>query len=171
MNLARIFQEKEIRDFISESWAVSAPMTLIMVFDFLIGIADIYVAGKIGKEIQPHTASWACLFRFHHHRQRPYDGNRLRHSRFQLRRQRRTRQGHILYDHRRYGGGFLFGNARSNSHPSGDKTWSISGKPQTAGDTLARSMPGGSSFIYILLNTNGILRSCKKVRLSLGTMA
>ena len=52
MNLAKIFQEKEIRNFIAESWAVSAPMTLIMVFDFLIGMADIYVAGRIGKEIQ-----------------------------------------------------------------------------------------------------------------------
>ncbi len=30
---------------------------------------------------------------------------------------------------------------------------------------------GGLIFHYILLNTNGILRSCKKVRLSLGTMA
>ncbi len=93
MNLARIFQEKEIRDFISESWAVSAPMTLIMVFDFLIGIADIYVAGKIGKEIQPHTASWSSLFRFHHHRQRPYDGNRLRHSRLSAPETKKTRQG------------------------------------------------------------------------------
>jgi hypothetical protein len=27
-------------------------MTLIMVFEFLIGITDIYVAGKVGKESQ-----------------------------------------------------------------------------------------------------------------------
>ena len=50
MNLTKVFQEKGVRDLLSESWSVSAPMTLIMVFEFLIGITDIYVAGKIGKE-------------------------------------------------------------------------------------------------------------------------
>jgi putative MATE family efflux protein len=42
----------KFKDLASTSWAVSWPMTLIMFFEFLMGLADVYVAGKIGKEIQ-----------------------------------------------------------------------------------------------------------------------
>ena len=52
MRYANFFKDKEIGRFISESWSVSAPMTLIMVFEFFTGITDIYIAGKISKEIQ-----------------------------------------------------------------------------------------------------------------------
>lgn len=51
-NLTAIFQDKKIKSIMSESWSVSWPMTLIMFFIFLIGFADVYVAGKFGKEIQ-----------------------------------------------------------------------------------------------------------------------
>jgi putative MATE family efflux protein len=37
---------------ISRSWSVSWPLTLIMVFEFLIGLTDVYIAGKVSKEIQ-----------------------------------------------------------------------------------------------------------------------
>jgi multidrug resistance protein, MATE family len=40
------------RALLKESWLVSWPMTLIMFSDFLIGITDIFVAGRISKEIQ-----------------------------------------------------------------------------------------------------------------------
>ena len=40
------------KDLIRESWSVSWPMTLVMFFIFIIGLADVYVAGRIGKEIQ-----------------------------------------------------------------------------------------------------------------------
>jgi len=45
-------QEERIRLLFRQSWAVSWPMTLIMFFLFLIGLTDVYVAGRIGKEIQ-----------------------------------------------------------------------------------------------------------------------
>jgi hypothetical protein len=48
----KIFEPQNIRHFISESWANSWPMTLIMFFEFLIGLTDIYIAGRVGKEIQ-----------------------------------------------------------------------------------------------------------------------
>lgn len=38
--------------FVSRSWSVSWPLTLIMLFDFLIGLTDVYIAGQVGKEIQ-----------------------------------------------------------------------------------------------------------------------
>jgi len=52
MRLLTLFKKEEIRSFISRSWSVSWPMTFIMVFEFLIGLTDVYIAGKVSKEIQ-----------------------------------------------------------------------------------------------------------------------
>jgi len=41
-----------LRPHVRECWAVSWPMTVIMFFIFLIGLADVYVAGRINKEVQ-----------------------------------------------------------------------------------------------------------------------
>ncbi len=41
-----------VRAFISRSWSVSWPMTLIMFFEFLIGLTDVYIAGRVSKEVQ-----------------------------------------------------------------------------------------------------------------------
>jgi len=48
-----------VRSLIKESWAISWPMTLIMFFDFILGMTDVFVAGRIGKEIQ---ASYGLAF-------------------------------------------------------------------------------------------------------------
>lgn len=48
----KFFDNPEYRHIIKESWAVSWPMLLIMAYEFLIGIADIYIAGFFGKEAQ-----------------------------------------------------------------------------------------------------------------------
>jgi hypothetical protein len=48
----KIFERQNIRHFISESWSNSWPMILIMFFEFLIGLTDIFIAGRVGKEIQ-----------------------------------------------------------------------------------------------------------------------
>jgi len=52
MVLVKIIKDKRIKAIVAESWAVSWPMTLIMFFEFLIGITDVYIAGKFGKEVQ-----------------------------------------------------------------------------------------------------------------------
>lgn len=41
-----------LKSIINESWSMGWPMTLIMFFEFLIGLTDVYVAGKFGKEVQ-----------------------------------------------------------------------------------------------------------------------
>jgi multidrug resistance protein, MATE family len=50
--LSGIFGREDLRFFVSRSWAVCWPMTLIMLFEFLIGLTDVYIAGRLGKEIQ-----------------------------------------------------------------------------------------------------------------------
>lgn len=52
VRLLEILKRKEVTSTISHSWSVSWPLTLIMVFEFLIGLTDVYIAGKISKEIQ-----------------------------------------------------------------------------------------------------------------------
>lgn len=43
---------ENIKPLIKESWAVSWPMTLIMFYEFLMGMTDVYVAGRISKDVQ-----------------------------------------------------------------------------------------------------------------------
>ena len=52
MKFPEIIKDKNTKEVILESWSVSWPMTLIMFFEFLIGITDVYIAGKFGKEVQ-----------------------------------------------------------------------------------------------------------------------
>lgn len=40
------------KGYLQNSWSNSWPIVLIMFFEFLIGITDVYIAGKISKEIQ-----------------------------------------------------------------------------------------------------------------------
>lgn len=47
-----LLKRKDIRSYISRSWSVSWPMTLMMFFEFLIGLTDAYIAGRVNKEIQ-----------------------------------------------------------------------------------------------------------------------
>jgi putative MATE family efflux protein len=43
---------EDLKGTLSRSWSLSWPMTLIMFFEFLIGLTDVYIAGKVGKEVQ-----------------------------------------------------------------------------------------------------------------------
>jgi MATE family multidrug resistance protein len=47
-----LLKREDIRSYIFRSWSVSWPMTLIMFFEFLIGLTDVYIAGRISKEVQ-----------------------------------------------------------------------------------------------------------------------
>lgn len=50
--IIRRLKEERVRALFRQSWSMSWPMTLIMFFLFLIGLTDVYVAGRISKEIQ-----------------------------------------------------------------------------------------------------------------------
>jgi MATE family multidrug resistance protein len=43
---------EDFRGILSRSWSISWPMTLMMFFEFLIGLTDVYIAGRVGKDIQ-----------------------------------------------------------------------------------------------------------------------
>lgn len=52
MIFEKIFKDEKTKALARESWSVCWPMAVIMLFVFLIGLTDVYVAGKLGKEIQ-----------------------------------------------------------------------------------------------------------------------
>jgi len=62
MTLANLLKNEKIKTLAWESWAISWPMTLIMLCVFLIGLTDVYVAGKLGKEIQASYGIAAQLY-------------------------------------------------------------------------------------------------------------
>ena len=41
-----------LKSYASRSWSVNWPITVIMFFEFLIGLTDVYVAGRVSKEVQ-----------------------------------------------------------------------------------------------------------------------
>ena len=52
LNYLKLLKREDIRLYVLRSWSVSWPLTVIMVFEFLIGLTDVYIAGKVSKEIQ-----------------------------------------------------------------------------------------------------------------------
>ncbi len=47
-----LFKSENLRSFVSRSWSISWPITVIMFFEFLIGLTDVYIAGRVSKEVQ-----------------------------------------------------------------------------------------------------------------------
>lgn len=44
--------KEDLLCYVNRSWSVAWPMILIMLFEFLIGLTDVFVAGRVGKEVQ-----------------------------------------------------------------------------------------------------------------------
>lgn len=61
MKLHGIFNPEKRKIFLN-SWSISWPMIIIMLIEFLVGITDVYIAGKLGKEIQASVGFVAQLY-------------------------------------------------------------------------------------------------------------
>src|SRR6056297_1891851 len=48
----RHLQSSGIRSHLDSIWRLAWPQTLMMVFHFLIGFVDVFVAGRIGDDVQ-----------------------------------------------------------------------------------------------------------------------
>jgi len=51
-DIPKFLRRDDVKSYLEESWTVGWPMVLIMFFVFLISMADVYIAGRIGKEVQ-----------------------------------------------------------------------------------------------------------------------
>lgn len=173
MRYANFFKDKEIGRFISESWSVSAPMTLIMVFEFFTGITDIYIAGKISKEIQATYGFVVQLyFIFIIIANALTTGTVSVVSRL-FTSQDRNELGKAVFSILIIAAcaGVIFGISGIVFTPHLMRIVKIPEELKPVGIPLAQIYATGLIFHYLLINTNGILRSCNKIRTSLGTMA
>ncbi|OPY83398.1 MAG: MATE family multidrug exporter [Syntrophorhabdus sp. PtaU1.Bin153] len=163
----------DVKLFASESWSVSWPMTLIMFFEFLTGLTDIYIAGRVGKEIQ---ASYGFIIQVYF--VLIIVGNALTVGSVSVISRLftgDTRNGltEAIYSTLILSvvAGCALGCAGIFLTGSIVHLVNIPLELKPLATPLGRIYAAGLLFHYILIQTNGILRACKKVKSSLKTMA
>ena len=60
--LKHIYRNKRIRFLLSDSWKMSWPLIIVMFLEFLVSITDVFVAGRIGKEVQAAVGFTSQLY-------------------------------------------------------------------------------------------------------------
>jgi MATE family multidrug resistance protein len=169
----KIFEDHNIRNFISESWSNSWPMILIMFFEFLIGLTDIYIAGRVGKEIQA-TYGFVIQLYFVF----IILANAITAGTVSVISRLFTAGDKNVLNNAVYStvvttiiSGVIFGAAGIFFTPFLITLVNIPAELKNFAIPLGKIYAAGLLFHYIVINTNGILRACKRVRVSLKTMS
>jgi MATE family multidrug resistance protein len=176
VGLKQFCRMDDIACFIARSWEVAWPMTLIMFFEFVIGLTDVYVAGRISKEVQAAYGFvvqiyFICIV----------VANALAVGTVSIVSRLSTDQGPNARENLSVAvfssvvtaalAGLVVLLAGIVSLPH------VAGLLNIPGDVKAYVLPlskiylVGVVFHYVLINGNGVLRSCQMVRKSLKTMA
>jgi multidrug resistance protein, MATE family len=173
LSLKAIVKRKDIREFSAEGWAVAWPMTLIMFFEFLIGLTDIYVAGRLGKEVQAAYGFVIQLYFVF-----IIVGNALSMGAVSVVSRIFTSNDSEGLTESVYstivttiGVGMVLGAAGFVLTPSIIHLVNIPAPLKPLAVPLGKIYAAGVVFHYVLINTNGILRACKRIKASLKTMA
>ncbi len=148
-------------------------MILIMFFEFLIGLTDIYIAGRIGRDVQ---ASYGFVIQMYF--VFIIIANALTAGTVSVISRLFTAGDKNLLNNAIYSvivttiiAGILFGIAGIFLTPFIVNSVNIPNELKPFAIPLGEIYACGVLFHYILINTNGILRACKNVRLSLKTMS
>ncbi|MFH0827121.1 MAG: MATE family efflux transporter [Candidatus Omnitrophota bacterium] len=171
--LRQRFREVGIRSLIQTSWEVCWPMVFIMFFIFLIGFSDVYVAGRISKEVQASYGVVAQMYFIFSiigfaltvgsvsviSRVFTSSKNDALHTAVDSSLMSAAVAGVLLSITAMIFSRFLI---QSLNIPEVLKGYAVS---------LMQIYSFGLLFNYMLLNSNGILRACKMTRKSLVTMA
>jgi MATE family multidrug resistance protein len=168
-----LLKTEEVRALVRESWAVSWPITVIMFFEFLIGITDVYVAGRMGKEIQ---ASYGFIIQIYFIFVAL--GNALTVGSVSVTARLFTSGNNEGLRAAVYSSivtasflGLVFGVAGVLFTDYIIGLLSIPEAMKPLAIELGRIYAAGLFFQAFLINTNGILRACNRVKVSLRTMA
>lgn len=172
-HIKNLLKREDIRSFISRSWAISWPMTLIMFFEFLISLADVFIAGKISKEVQAAYGFVTQIYFVF-----TVIGNALTVGTVSVISRLCQSMEDEAYSKAVFStvvttsiAGFILGIAGIFLTPLIFDLLNIPEVLKQFGRPLAAIYAGGLIFHYILINTNGILRACKGIQKSLRTMA
>jgi MATE family multidrug resistance protein len=173
IRVLKYLKREDIRFSISRSWSVSWPLTLIMVFEFLIGLTDVYIAGRVSKDIQ---ATYGFVIQLYFILivianaltvgtvsvvSRLYtsgDKTELNKAVFSS----------VIAS---VGAGILLAMAGIFFSPTIIKYFNIPEELKHFAVPFIKIYAMGLLFHYLLINCNGILRSCQMVKKSLKTMA
>jgi putative MATE family efflux protein len=173
INIKSLLNREDIRKFISESWSVGWPMMIIMFFEFLIGLVDIFVAGRISKEIQAAYGFVIQLYFIF-----IIVGNAFSVGAVSVVSQIFTSKNNDRLVESVYSTvvativlGVILGISGIFLTPVLIDLLHIPAELKPIATPLAKIYAAGVLFHYLLINTNAILRACKGVRDSLRTMA
>ena len=176
MGLKRYCRMEDIACFVSRSWELSWPMTLIMFFDFLISLTDVYVAGTISKEVQAAYGFVAQIYFI-----LIVVANALTVGTVSVVSRLFTDQGSSTHESVSVAifssivaatlAGLVVLVAGIISLPHVVGLLNIPSNVKTYVLPLSKIYLVGIVFHYGLINGNGVLRSCERVRKSLKTMA
>lgn len=173
MSFISFLRKEEVRGYISHSWKLSWPMILIMSFEFLIGLTDVFVAGRVNKEIQAaYGFVIQSYFIF------IVVANALTVGAVSV-----VSRMFSAHDREALGSavsssvaasaaaGFVIGLSGFFCAPAIIRFVNI--PPQLTGYVIpmVQIYAGGVVFHYMLINSNGIMRSCNMILRSLKTMA
>ena len=173
MRLLELFRREEIRSYISRSLSVSWPLTLIMVFEFLIGLTDVYIAGKVSKEIQATYGFVIQLyFIFIVIANALTVGTVSIVSRLYTSGDK-TELSKAIFSSlfAAAGAGIVLAIAGIFFSPEIIRFLNIPGELKNFAISFIEIYALGLIFHYLLINGNGVLRSCQMVKRSLKTMA
>ncbi len=164
---------ENVRCFVSRSWQIAWPMTLIMFFEFLIGLTDVFIAGRVGKDIQAaYGFVIQVYFIFIVVANALTVGTVSVVSRLFTSKDKDQLADAVFSSlSATAGAGVLlaFAGIFFAPHLIGLLNIPAQLKPLTI--PLIQVYSAGLLFHYLVINTNGILRSCELIRVSLKTMA
>jgi len=173
MRLLTLFKREEIGFYISRSWSVSWPLTLIMFFEFLIGLTDVFIAGKVSKEIQ---ATYGFVIQLYF--VLIVIANALTVGTVSVVSRLYTSGDKTELNKAVFssvmasaGAGIVLAIAGIFFSPTIIKYLNIPEELKHFAVPLVKIYAMGLLFHYLLINCNGILRSCQMVKRSLKTMA
>lgn len=169
----KLLRAKKLKSFLKESWAIGWPMTLIMFFEFLIGLADVYIAGKVGKEVQAtYGVTFQLYFIFTIIAISLTVGSVSVISKL-FTSDKKDELTTAVFSSMLAAviGGIIFGLAGIIFSPKIINILNVPEVVKNLGGPLIQIYGAGLLFHYILINSNGILRACGSIRKSLVTMA
>ncbi len=172
-NALRLIRRPEYRALAAASWSVSWPMILIMVFEFLMGLTDVYIAGRLGKEYQAAVGvATQMYFVFIVIANALTVGTVSLVSRLHASGERDALSGTIYTIYLSVLlSGLLLGLLGFVLTPFAVANLNIPPEVGERATPLIRILALGLPFHYFLINSNGVLRATGGVRRSLVTMA
>jgi len=167
-----LLRSEEIRSYVTRSWGIAWPMTLIMFYEFLIGLTDVYVAGRVGKEIQAtYGFAMQLYFIFIVIANALTMGTVSVTSRlFTSGNKDELSRAVVSSTLAAFSAGIILAVLGFLLAPLIINVLNVPEELKQFGVPFIRIYAAGLLFHYLLINSNGVLRSCGMVKTSLKTM-